>query len=122
MLPRMSGLEVARLLRQREQETPVLMLTARDALHDVVSGLDAGADDYLTKPFSFQELLARIRALVRRNEFRRRNILECAGLTLDVISLKTFRDAVKFISPRPNTASSNCWSRTSAVSYRVTKF
>jgi len=92
MLPRMSGLEVARLLRQREQETPVLMLTARDALHDVVSGLDAGADDYLTKPFSFQELLARIRALVRRNEFRRRNVLECGGLTLDVISLRTFRD------------------------------
>jgi two-component system, OmpR family, response regulator len=92
MLPRMNGFEVARLLRQREQETPVLMLTARDALHDVVGGLDAGADDYLTKPFSFQELLARIRALVRRNEFRRRNVLEFGGLTLDVISLRTFRD------------------------------
>jgi len=92
MLPQMNGLEVARLLRLREQETPVLMLTARDAVHDVVGGLDAGADDYLTKPFSFQELLARIRALVRRNEFRRRNVLEFGGLTLDVTSLRTFRD------------------------------
>jgi DNA-binding response OmpR family regulator len=58
MLPKMGGLEVARQLRRREQETPVLMLTARDSLHDIVNGLDAGADDYLTKPFSFLELLA----------------------------------------------------------------
>ena len=92
MLPRMSGLEVARLLRRRELETPVLMLTARDALDDVVKGLDAGADDYLTKPFSFEELLARIRALVRRNQFRRKNVLEYGGLALDVTSLRTFRD------------------------------
>jgi DNA-binding response OmpR family regulator len=68
------------------------MLTARDALDDVVKGLDAGADDYLTKPFSFQELLARIRALVRRNQFRRKNVLEYGGLALDVTSLRTFRD------------------------------
>lgn len=67
MLPQMNGLEVARQLRRREQETPVLMLTARDSLADVVTGLDAGADDYLTKRFSFLELLARIRALARRN-------------------------------------------------------
>src|ERR1700739_1443171 len=60
MLPKMDGLEVARQLRRREQETPVLMLTARDALSDIVSGLDAGADDYLTKPFSFFDFLARI--------------------------------------------------------------
>lgn len=77
MLPKMSGLEVARQLRRREYQTPVLMLTARDSLPDIVSGLDAGADDYLTKPFSFQELLARIRALARRNEFRRKTVLEC---------------------------------------------
>jgi CheY-like chemotaxis protein len=63
MLPKIGGLEVARQLRQRKQETPVLILTARDAFRDIVKGLDAGADDYLTKPFSFQELLARIRAL-----------------------------------------------------------
>jgi DNA-binding response OmpR family regulator len=91
MLPKMGGLEVARQLRRREQETPVLMLTARDSLHDIVNGLDAGADDYLTKPFSFLELLARIRALARRNDFRRKNVLEVQDLVLDVTALRTFR-------------------------------
>lgn len=91
MLPHMNGLEVAKQLRRREQDTPVLMLTARDALPDIVRGLDAGADDYLTKPFSFLELLARIRALVRRNEFRRTNVLEAGDLVLDVVALRTFR-------------------------------
>jgi DNA-binding response OmpR family regulator len=91
MLPKMNGLEVAQQLRGREQETPVLMLTARDSLQDIVKGLNAGADDYLTKPFSFLELLARIRALARRNDFRRRNVLEVQDLVLDVSSLRTFR-------------------------------
>jgi DNA-binding response OmpR family regulator len=91
MLPKMGGLEVARQLRRREQVTPVLMLTARDSLHDIVNGLDAGADDYLTKPFSFLELLARIRALARRNDFRRKNVLEVQDLVLDVTALRTFR-------------------------------
>jgi len=91
MLPKMNGLEVARQLRRREQNTPVLMLTARDALPDIVKGLDAGADDYLTKPFSFLELLARIRALARRNEFRRKNVLEVEDLVLEVSTLRTFR-------------------------------
>jgi DNA-binding response OmpR family regulator len=91
MLPLVSGLEVAKQLRRREQETPVLMLTARDALSDVIKGLDAGADDYLTKPFSFLELLARIRALIRRKEFRRKNVLEVEDLVLDLTSHRTFR-------------------------------
>lgn len=91
MLPQMSGLEVARQLRQREHEAPVLMLTARDSLPDVVRGLDAGADDYLTKPFSFLELLARIRALIRRKDFRRKNVLEIEDLVLDLTSHRTFR-------------------------------
>ena len=91
MLPKINGLEVARQLRGREQETPVLMLTARDSLHDIVKGLNAGADDYLTKPFSFLELLARIRALARRNDFRRKNVLEVQDLVLDVSTLRTFR-------------------------------
>lgn len=91
MLPRMNGLEVAQQLRLREQDTPVLMLTARDALPDVIKGLDAGADDYLTKPFSFQELLARIRALVRRHEFRKKNVLEVEDLVLDAASFRAFR-------------------------------
>jgi DNA-binding response OmpR family regulator len=92
MLPRMNGLEVARQLRKREQETPILMLTARDSVPDIISGLDAGADDYLTKPFSFQELLARLRALARRNEFRRRNVVEVKDLVLDLGALRAFRN------------------------------
>jgi DNA-binding response OmpR family regulator len=91
MLPKINGLEVARQLRQREQATPLLMLTARDALPDIVKGLDAGADDYLTKPFSFHELLARIRALARRHEYRKKNVLEVADLVLDVTSFRAFR-------------------------------
>ena len=91
MLPKIGGLEVARQLRQRERSTPLLMLTARDALGDIVKGLDAGADDYLTKPFSFQELLARIRALVRRHEFRRKTVVESGDLVLDTTSFRAFR-------------------------------
>lgn len=91
MLPRMSGLEVARQLRHRNLQTPVLMLTARDSVPDIINGLNAGADDYLTKPFSFQELLARIRALTRRNEFHKRNVLEVKDLELDLHSLRVFR-------------------------------
>lgn len=91
MLPRMNGLEVAQQLRLREQATPVLMLTARDALPDIIKGLDAGADDYLIKPFSFQELLARIRALVRRHEFRKKNVLEAGDLVLDATSFRAYR-------------------------------
>jgi DNA-binding response OmpR family regulator len=91
MLPRMDGLEVARQLRCREEAAPVLMLTARDALGDIVNGLDAGADDYLTKPFSFVELLARMRALARRQQFRRKNVLEVQDLVLDLTSRRSFR-------------------------------
>jgi DNA-binding response OmpR family regulator len=91
MLPQMDGLEVARRLRHREQDTPVLMLTARDSVPDIITGLNAGADDYLTKPFSFLELLARIRALARRGELRRKNVLELMDLVLDVTSFRVFR-------------------------------
>ena len=95
MLPKIDGLEVAKQLRRREQETPVLMLTARDSLPDIVKGLDAGADDYLTKPFSFVELLARIRALIRRKEFRRKNVLEVGDLVLDLTTHRTFRSGTE---------------------------
>ena len=91
MLPQMDGIQLTRQLRRLETETPVLMLTARDSLSDIVKGLDAGADDYLTKPFSFIELLARMRALVRRSQFRRKNVLEVGDLVLDVTTHRSFR-------------------------------
>ena len=78
------GLEVAKRLRLRGEHAPVLLLTARDSVPDVVKGLDAGADDYMTKPFSFLELLARIRALGRRSAARPKTVLEVADLVLDV--------------------------------------
>jgi len=91
MLPGMDGLEITRQLRLRSNAIPVLMLTARDALPDIVTGLDAGADDYLTKPFSFEVLLARIRALERRTASRPKNVLEFEDLVLDVNSYRTFQ-------------------------------
>jgi DNA-binding response OmpR family regulator len=91
MLPGMSGLQVAQQLRLRGNLVPLLMLTARDGLPDIVLGLDAGADDYLTKPFSFVELLARIRALQRRTAPRPKNVLEFEDLVLDINSHRAFR-------------------------------
>jgi DNA-binding response OmpR family regulator len=91
MLPGVDGLEVARQLRSRKEDIGVVMLTARDALPDVIRGLDAGADDYLTKPFSFQELLARIRAVGRRSAPRPKNVLEFGDLILETNAFRTFR-------------------------------
>lgn len=91
MLPGMDGLEVAKRLRCRKQDIGVLMLTARDALPDIVKGLDAGADDYVTKPFSFLELLARIRAVGRRRAPKPKNVLEVADLVLETHTFRTFR-------------------------------
>jgi DNA-binding response OmpR family regulator len=83
MLPKKNGLQVAAELRREGRTTPILMLTARDATEDVVRGLDAGADDYLTKPFKFDELLARLRALVRRGGATRVERLAAGPLELD---------------------------------------
>ncbi|MEQ1854930.1 MAG: response regulator transcription factor [Longimicrobiales bacterium] len=83
MMPHRSGLDVVRELRAKERTTPVLMLTARDAESDVVLGLDAGADDYLTKPFGFDELLARVRALLRRGGAARPDRLLYDDVELD---------------------------------------
>ena len=83
MLPQMNGFETCRRLRSSGVWAPVLMLTARDSVEDRVAGLDSGADDYLVKPFSFAELLARLRALARRGENERPSVLEVGDLRLD---------------------------------------
>lgn len=91
LLPLRDGYEVCRELRKRGNTTPVLMLTARATIDDRVTGFDAGADDYLTKPFSFRELLARIRALLRRDSQLRPDILEIEDLVVDAASHRVAR-------------------------------
>ena len=89
MLPGMDGFEVLRRLRAAERWTPVLILTARDAVSDRVRGLDEGADDYLVKPFAFSELLSRVRAVIRRGRPVRPSTLTCGPLVLDPASRTT---------------------------------
>ena len=91
MLPGQSGVDFCRLLRQRGVQAPIMMLTAKDAVTDRVIGLNCGADDYLTKPFAFEELLARIQALLRRSEISRPVILKAGDLTLDPQSHRVMR-------------------------------
>jgi DNA-binding response OmpR family regulator len=91
-LPTLDGLEVLRALRRRGSTTPVLVLTARDATADRVRGLDAGADDYLVKPFSVDELSARLRALARRGAGGARPLLEHRGVALDPATREVRRD------------------------------
>ena len=91
MLPGADGFEICRRLRGNGVWSPVLMLTARDAVDDRVSGLDAGADDYLAKPFAFEELLARLRALTRRPPAERPPVLEVGDLRLDPAAHKAWR-------------------------------
>jgi two-component system, OmpR family, response regulator len=95
MLPGTNGFAVCRRLRELGTWSPVLMLTARDAVADRVAGLDAGADDYLTKPFSFAELLARLRALVRRAPVERPPLLEVGDLRLDPATRQAWRGDVE---------------------------
>jgi two-component system OmpR family response regulator len=95
MLPEIDGFEVCRRLRRSGIWSPVLMLTARDAVEDRVAGLDTGADDYLTKPFSFVELLARLRALARRGPVEQLPTLDVGGLRLDPRSRQVWREAVE---------------------------
>jgi DNA-binding response OmpR family regulator len=88
MLPKKNGLQIAAELRREGRQTPILMLTARDATEDVVRGLNAGADDYLAKPFKFDELLARVRALVRRGGAARTELLSHGPIELDRLKHK----------------------------------
>jgi two-component system, OmpR family, copper resistance phosphate regulon response regulator CusR len=101
MLPGRSGLEILQILRQRHIQTPVLILTARDGIEDRVRGLDLGADDYLIKPFALPELLARIRALLRRGRPSEVLRLKTADLELDVMTRRAMRgDRPLDLTPR----------------------
>ena len=91
LLPKRDGFEVCRELRARPDSTPILMLTARATVDDRVAGFDAGADDYLTKPFSFRELLARVRALMRRDTQLRPDVFRLADLVVDSASHRVSR-------------------------------
>lgn len=92
MMPKKSGLEVLRELRSGKKHVPVLLLTARDSVADRVAGLDAGADDYLVKPFSFDELLARIRVMLRRASGRQDHCYRIANLVVDCDARTAYRD------------------------------
>jgi two-component system OmpR family response regulator len=92
MLPGIDGFETCRRLREKGIWAPVLMLTARDAIEDRVAGLDTGADDYLTKPFSFVELLARLRALARRGHVEHATVLSVGDLNLDPAARRVWRE------------------------------
>ncbi len=99
-LPTIDGLDVCRRLRAADNDTPVLMLTARDAINDRVQGLDAGADDYLVKPFALAELLARLRALLRRRPEDTGEVLRFADLSLDPITREARRGDRSFTLTR----------------------
>ena len=91
MLPKMDGLAVCKKLRENKVETPIIMLTARDTVEDRIKGLDAGADDYLIKPFAFGELIARIRALLRREKTVKSTKLQIGDLVLDPATHEVYR-------------------------------
>lgn len=97
MMPEVSGLEVLQKLRAKNDKTPVLLLTARDSVEDRVTGLDTGADDYLVKPFSFDELLARIRVMIRRASDHVSNRFELADLTVDCNERRVYRGSVEIM-------------------------
>jgi DNA-binding response OmpR family regulator len=95
MMPRMDGFELARRMRNENNVTPVLMLTAKDSVPDIVNGLDLGADDYMTKPFSFEELLLRLRAVRRAAVAPRTAQLRVDDLLLDISTREVSRDGVR---------------------------
>ncbi len=102
MMPKKDGLSVLRELRAKGSKVPVLLLTARSSVDDRVSGLDAGADDYLVKPFAFEELLARIRVMLRKNTAASDNVCRAADLTVCLDSHRVFRAIRKSRSPARN--------------------
>jgi DNA-binding response OmpR family regulator len=97
MIPYIDGLTLTKELRKRKLTTPILLLTVKDSTQAKVEGLDAGADDYLTKPFAFEELTARIRALLRRNENQKMSVLTIGDLTIDLLAHKVTRGGAEII-------------------------
>ena len=97
MLPFIDGITLLKEIRKREITVPILMLTVKDSIKDKVEGLDAGADDYLTKPFAFEELLARLRVLLRRNEKLKSTKLKVGDLVLDLQSHRVIRNNLEII-------------------------
>ena len=91
MLPRRDGVSICQSLRARRNATPILMLTARDGVEDRIRGLEAGADDYLSKPFDFNEMVARLRALLRRDKIHRTRVIRIADLTIDTSAGRVWR-------------------------------
>ncbi len=108
-LPRRDGIEVLKALRARKDNTPVLVVTARDAVQQRVAGLDAGADDYVLKPYDVNELLARIRALVRRSSGRADPVLEMHGLRMNPVTREVTRQTGSEGSPEHIALSSREW-------------
>ena len=101
MMPLLSGIQMTKELRSNNIETPILLLTIKDSTKDKVDGLDSGADDYLTKPFAFEELIARVRALLRRKETQKSNVLTIDNLRMDLVAHKVLRDNKEIIlTPR----------------------
>ena len=94
MLPKLDGFEVIKKIRAKKNKVPILLLTARDNIDDKVKGLDYGADDYLVKPFIFEELMARIRVLLRRNSGNADNVITIANLKIDLDAKTVFRDDI----------------------------
>lgn len=91
MLPGMDGMTICRILREKAIETPILILTARGQTNDKIEGLDTGADDYMTKPFSFEEFLARVRALIRRPRNMTQNEIKVGDLVMNTVSFEVYR-------------------------------
>lgn len=97
MLPKTDGISICKKLREKKIFVPILMLTAKDTVKDKVAGLDSGADDYLTKPFAFEELLARIRALLRKKDNESPTTLQAGDLVLDLLTHRVTRDGKEII-------------------------
>jgi DNA-binding response OmpR family regulator len=108
-LPRLDGIEVLRRLRARRDTLPVLIVTARDAVQDRIAGLDAGADDYVLKPYDLDELLARIRALIRRSHGQADSVREIHGLRLNAITHEALRLSADGAAPTPIPLSAREW-------------